>query len=329
MMFQVSHHCDLTMLKGGQMTRNEALCLLKTTASQWNDHNAPRLGAALAYYALLSTAPLLILIVAICGLAFDKNTAEHQLLGQVRSAIGPLVAKSLESLLDNAHQIHRGIIASAAATITLLFGASGVFMELRDSLNTIWNAPVTTSVTWRKFIWQRVVSFGMVLALGFLLLVSLVLSTTIAVATNFFAAYLPLRAAIWSEIANVILPLIAVSALFVLIFKFVPDVPIKWRDVVIGGIATAILFQLGKSLLSLYLATAGVGSAYGAAGSIVAFVVWVYYSAQIFFFGAIFTNVYATTMGSHSVNRSPNAKPSTGDPSSVGNPTAMNRSASA
>jgi membrane protein len=299
------------------MTRDEALYLVKTTASQWNDHNAPRLGAALAYYALLSTAPLLVLIVAICGLAFDKSTAEHQLLGQVRSAIGPLVAESLQSLLDNAHQINRGIVASAAATITLLFGASGVFIELRDSLNTIWNAPVTTSATWRSFLWQRVVSFGMVLALGFLLLVSLVLSTAIAVATNFFEGYLPLRAAIWGEVANLILPLIAVSALFVLIFKFVPDVPIKWRDVVIGGIATAVFFQIGKALLSLYLATAGVGSAYGGAGSIVAFVAWVYYSAQIFFFGAIFTNVYATTMGSHSRKKSPSSKPSLEDSSSM------------
>lgn len=310
------------------MTRKEALDLVKTTASQWSDHNAPRLGAALAYYALLSIAPLLVLIVAICGLAFDKNTAEHQLLGQVRIAVGPLVAKSLQSLLNNAHQVNRGIIAGTAATITLLFGASGVFMELRESLNTIWNAPVKTSASWRNFVWQRVVSFGMVLALGFLLLVSLVLSTAIAVATNFFKDYVPLRAAIWGEIANLILPLIAVSALFVLIFKFVPEVPIKWRDVVVGGIATAVLFQIGKALLSLYLATAAVGSAYGAAGSIVAFVAWVYYSAQIFFFGAIFTNVYATKMGSYSPQRSTSAK-SAQDSSYLEDSASLKRSASA
>ncbi len=305
------------------MTRNEALHLIKATASQWSDHNAPRLGAALAYYALLSIAPLLVLIVAICGLVLDKNTAEHQLLGQVRAAVGPSVAKSLGSLINDAHQISRGIFATVAAIVTLLFGASGVFMELRDSLNTIWNAPATPSLTWRSLIWQRVVSFGMVLALGLLLLVSLLLSTALAVVTKFFEGYLPIHAAMWGELANFALPLIAVSILFGLIFKFVPDVPIKWRDVVIGGIATALLFQIGKTLLSLYMATAGVGSAYGAAGSIVAFVAWVYYSAQIFFFGAIFTNVYARTVGSHSRKDSLSPQENLADRSS------MKRSASA
>jgi membrane protein len=305
------------------MTRDEALYLLRTTASRWVDYNAPRLGAAVAYYALLSVAPLLVLIVASCGLVFDKNIAEHQLLGQVRSALGPLVAQSLESLIDNAHQFNRGIFATVAAIVTLLFGASGVFAELRDSLNTIWDAPATSSSAWRSLVWQRVVSFGMVLALGFLLLVSLVLSTTVAVVTNFFKDYIPIRAAIWGEIANFTLPLIAVSILFILIFKFVPDVPIKWRDVVVGGIATAVLFQIGKALLSLYMATAGVGSAYGAAGSIVAFVVWVYYSAQIFFFGAVFTNVYAKAVGSHS------GRHSLSSTRSLENPSSIKRSASA
>jgi membrane protein len=301
-MFQVSHHYVLMVLnEGGSMTRDKALQLVKTTASEWSHHNAPRLGAALAYYALLSIAPLLVLMVAICGLVFEKNTAERQLLGQVRAALGPLVAKSLQSLIDNAHQISRGILATIVAIATLLFGASGVFLELRESLNTIWDAPAVPSSTWRNLIWQRVVSFGMVLALGFLLLISLLLSTVLAVATKFFEGYVPLRAAIWGEVANFALPLIALSILFALIFKFVPNVPIKWRDVVIGGIATAVLFQIGRALLSLYMATAGVGSAYGAAGSIVAFVAWVYYSAQIFFFGAIFTNVYARTVGSHSI----------------------------
>ncbi len=286
------------------LTRSQALQLFKKTASQWNDHNAPRLGAALAYYTLLSIAPLLILIVAICGLVFDKNTAEHHLLDQVQSMVGPSAAKALQSVLANAHQKSSGIIASIIALVTLLFGASGVFVELRDSLNTIWDAPPQPSSTWRNLIWQRIVSFGMVLALGFLLLISLVLSATLAVVTKFFEGYLPLSAAIWGEVANFIVPLAAISVLFALIFKFVPEVPIHWRDVTIGAVATAILFEIGKALLALYLATAAVGSTYGAAGSLVAFVVWVYYSAQIFFFGAIFTQVYANTVGSHSTKNS-------------------------
>ncbi|MDQ2839456.1 MAG: YihY/virulence factor BrkB family protein [Acidobacteriota bacterium] len=282
------------------LTRKQAFGLLKQTASQWSDHNAPRLGAALAYYTLLSIAPLLILIVGICGLVFDKNHAEQQLLTQVRDMVGPSATKSLQAVLNNAHRPGSGIVASVIALVTLLFGASGVFVELRDSLNTIWDAPPKPSSGWRGLIWQRIVSFGMVLALGFLLLVSLVLSATLAVVTNFFDGFVPLRAAILGEAANFIVPLLAISVLFALIFKFVPDVPIRWRDVVIGAIATAVLFQIGKALLALYLATAAVGSTYGAAGSLVAFVVWVYYSAQIFLFGAVFTRVYANTVGSHS-----------------------------
>ncbi len=283
-----------------RITRKDAFHLLGETFSQWSDRNAPRLGAALAYYTLLSIAPLLILLVAILGLVFDKNTAEHQLLGQVQDMVGASAAKSLRSVLDNAHQTSSGIIASIIALVTLLFGASGVFVELRDSLNTIWNAPPRPSSNWLSMLWQRIVSFGMVLALGFLLLASLVLSAGLAIVTKFFESYLPLRVAVVSEFANFVLPLLALSVLFALVFKFVPDVPVDWRDVTIGAIATALFFQVGKAALALYLATAGVGSTYGAAGSLVAFVVWVYYSAQIFLFGAVFTQVYARSFGSHS-----------------------------
>ncbi|HEX4167332.1 MAG TPA: YihY/virulence factor BrkB family protein [Bryobacteraceae bacterium] len=273
--------------------------LVKTTALKWNAHNAPRLGAALAYYTLLSVAPLLVLIVAICGLVLEKSAAEHQLLAQVQQMAGNSAAKSLQTVLAHTHHVAKGILAGLIALITLLFGASGVFSELRDSLNTIWDAPPSHSATWRSVIWRKIVSFGMVLALGFLLLASLLLSATLAVVTKFFEGYLPVRTALWGEAANIVLPLVAMSVLFALIFKFVPDVKISWRDVAIGSVATAILFEIGKGLLAIYLGTAGVGSTYGAAGSLVAFIVWVYYSAQIFFFGAIFTQVYSETVGSH------------------------------
>jgi membrane protein len=269
--------------------------LLKKTASEWSDRNAPRLGAALAYYTLLSVAPLLVFLVAICGLAFGHSAAQHKILGQVRDVAGPQVARALLATLRNARHASSGIFASAAALLTLLFGASGVFLELRESLNTIWDAPPRAPGSfWKNLIWQRLISFGMMLALGFLLLVSLVFSALFAVVLKFFNSYLPLRGAILGELANFVIPLIAISGLFALIYKFVPDVPIKWRDVTVGAVVTAVLFQLGKALLALYLATAAVGSAYGAAGSVVAFVVWVYYSAQIFFFGAIFTHVYVS-----------------------------------
>ena len=282
------------------MKAREVFNMVKATGLAWADHKAPRLGAALAYYSLLSIAPLLILMVAICGLVFEKKAAEAQLLGQVQEMAGPSGANALRTILSNTHHASTGIFASAVALATLLFGASGVFVELRDSLNTIWDAPPSVSATWRVVIWQRIVSFGMVLSLGFLLLASLVLSAVFAVVSRYFEGKLPVHTAIWGEVVNFILPLIAISVLFALIFKFVPEVPIAWRDVVVGAVATAVLFQIGKALLTLYLATAAVGSTYGAAGSLVAFVVWVYYSAQIFFFGAVFTKVYADTVGSRS-----------------------------
>jgi membrane protein len=279
--------------------------LLKSAASKWNDHNVPRLGAALAYYSLLSMAPLLIVILQICALVLTKTTAENELLRQVYGLAGPSAVQTVRTLIENAHKTS-GVVATAIAVVALIFGASGVFVELRDSLNTIWDAPKNSSTSWRSLLWQRMVSFGMVLALGFLLLVSLVLSAAITVVEKFFADTVPMHYAIFGEIANFLISLGAIGALFALIFKFVPDVPIHWRDVGIGAIVTAVLFSIGKALLALYLGTAAVGSAYGAAGSLVAFVVWVYYSAQIFFFGAIFTRVYADMLGSQAPKSEPN-----------------------
>jgi membrane protein len=275
------------------------IALVKDAWSRWTSHNAPRLGASLAYYSLLSLAPLLVLMVTICSLVLTKATVEAQLITQVQALAGPRGASAVRMLIRNAHTGSGGIFATLAAFGTLLVGASGVFVELRDSLNVIWDAPPKGFSSWRSVIWQRMVSFGMVLALGFLLLVSLILSAAVAVIEKFFFELVPFQIALISEAANFIVSLLAVGALFALIFKFVPDVPISWRDVSLGALATALLFSIGKGLLSLYLSTAAVGSTYGAAGSVVALVVWVYYSAQIFFFGATLTRAYADTYGSH------------------------------
>jgi membrane protein len=284
------------------MTRTKLVQLLKSAADCWSANNAPRLGAALAYYTLLSIAPLAVLIVLICGLVIHE--AEPQILDQVRMVAGANAAQTVHSFIQNANRPKSGLFPSVIAFVTLLLGASGVFAELRDSLNTIWSAPKRTNTTWWSLIWQRIVSIGMVLALGFLLMVSLILSTTIGVIEKFFNGLLPVHLAIVGEIANFLVPLVVTTVLFALIFKFVPDVPIDWREVTIGAAATAVLFSIGKGLLSLYLTTFGVSSAFGAAGSLVAFVVWVYYSAQIFFFGAIFTQVYADTYGPKAMRRS-------------------------
>jgi len=274
--------------------------LLKSTASKWSDHNAPRLGAALAYYMLLSIAPLVILLVALCGIVFNKTVAEQELLRQIRDMAGVTAANTVRILLENTGHARSGIIATSVALIALLFGASGVFVELRESLNTIWDAPRRRSPLWRTLVWQRLVSFAMVLALTLLLFASLAVSAALTVAGKFFQELIPISAAIMGEVLESAVSFAAIWALFAIIFKFVPGVPIAWRDVGIGAGVTALFFTVGKSLLALYIGIAGVGSTYGAAGSLVALVVWVYYSAQIFFFGAEFTRVYADSFGSHS-----------------------------
>jgi membrane protein len=280
------------------VTNRELTGLLKSAAAKWSGHDAPRLGAALAYYSLLSIAPLLILVVAMCGVVFTKSMAERQILQQIQNVAGYASAQTLETLIANAHHSQHGVLATVIALVTLLFGASGIFVELRASLNKIWDAPPRKSSGWRDWVWQRLVAFGMVLGFGFLLLGSLVLSAGLTFLQKLLGGFVPLHFAILSEIANHVLSLVAMTVLFGLVFKFMPDVPINWGDVTVGAVATAIFFEIGKALLALYLGTAGVGSTYGAAGSLVALVVWVYYSSQIFFFGAEFTRVYADRLGS-------------------------------
>lgn len=283
------------------ITRGEAFSMLRAAGSKWNAHNAPRLGAALAYYTLFSLAPLVILLVAICELVFTRSAAESNVLRQLQSVLGNSGANAVRAVFESAHHRSSGAIASAVAVVALFFGASGVFVELRDSLNLIWDAKRSAWLGWRDMITQRLVSFVAVLCLGLLLLLSLIVSAALGVIGRFFGGFVPAGEAIGAEILNLIVAPVGVAVLFALIFKFVPDVPIAWRDVVVGAVVTSILFGMGRAALSFYLRTAGIGSAYGAAGSLVALIAWVYYSAQIFFFGAILTRVYADKHGSRAL----------------------------
>ena len=274
------------------MSIRDALPFLKQTYSRWSDHNAPRLGASVAFYSILSFAPLLVLITAIIGLFFGHESAHGALVNEARQVIGDRGADTVESLLKSADKPVSGTFASIIAFVTLLFGASGVFTELHDALNIMWDAPKQQSSGFLGLIKERLFSFGMVLAVGFLLLVSLLLSAGLAYLGHSFAQVLPLPPSVL-QILNFFLSFVVVAALFALLFKYVPAVHVSWREVIVGAIGTAILFTIGKFLLGIYLAKASVGSTYGAAGSLVAVVVWIYYSAQIFFFGAEFTRVYA------------------------------------
>ena len=210
------------------MTSKDFVQLLKSAGAKWSQHNAPRLGAALAYYTLLSMAPLLILAVGICGLVLSKTDAERDLLGQVRDLAGYSGAKAVQQLLDNTHQASTGIFATVIAVVTLLFGASGVFIELQDSLNTIWDAPRRTSSSWRNLVRQRLSSFGMVLSLGFLLLVSLLATSGIAIAEKFFGQLVPIHFALVGEAVNMVISIVAIAFLFGLGLLLGPDL-FLWR----------------------------------------------------------------------------------------------------
>lgn len=245
-------------------------------------------------------APLSILVVSICGLAFGEAEAQRYVLDQARNLAGEGGSATVKTLIENARSPGTSIFATAVALVTLFFGASGVFVELRDTLNSIWEVPERQTSGFRGMVWDRLAAFAMVLALGFLLLVSLALSAVFAFLENFATGVVPLPAAVTGEVLNLVVSLFALSILFGLVFKYVPEARVAWRDVAIGGVATAVFFMVGRSLLALYLSTSAVGSTYGAAGSIVALVVWVYYSAQIFFFGAVFTREYAERLGSRS-----------------------------
>jgi membrane protein len=278
------------------MNVKAALRLLKEAYKRWSEHNAPRLGASVAFYTLLSFAPLLILTAAVIALVFSKETVHRDLVDQAHQMMGNRGADIVNALLSNAQKPSSGLLASVIAFLTLLFGASGVFVELRDALNTIWDVKPKSNPGWKGMLKERLFSFGMVLSIGFLLLVSLILSAAMAFLGKFFGQVVPIPPAVL-EAVNFVVSFAVITVLFALMFKFVPAMHIPWRDVLIGAVGTALLFTIGKLLLGLYLGKASVGSAYGAAGSLVAVIVWVYYSAQIFFFGAEFTRVYSDAHG--------------------------------
>lgn len=281
------------------MTLHNAFNLGKLTVAKWNEHNAPRLAAALAYYSLLSLAPVVVVVVAIYGLAFTHGTAEKQFLNQVQMMLGYTGVNAIKALNDNLQHATNGTFAAILGGVLLVVGASSVFSELRDSLNTIWDAPPESGGV-KEIVFRRIVSVALVVALGLLLLISVIVGVALHVVQTAVVQFLPADTAILGEIANLFISFLASAGLFALIFKVVPDVPIDWRDVGIGAVATAFLFTAGRALLALYFSKAAVGSAYGTAGSLVAFVVWIYYSAQIFLLGAVLTRVYARQYGSHS-----------------------------
>ncbi|MBK9715906.1 MAG: YihY/virulence factor BrkB family protein [Kouleothrix sp.] len=286
--------------------------LLKETVSDWSEDRAPRLAAALAYYTVFALAPLVIIVVGIVGLVFDPNNVQGQIVGQIGGLIGQENGQAIGDIIRNASESKTGgTIATIIGLVTLVLSAGGVFGELQDSLNTIWEVkPKPGRGIWGT-IKDRFLSFTMILGIGFLLLVSLIISAALGSLGNLVAGQQFGESIVW-KIVNFVVSFGVITLLFAMIYKFLPDVKVAWSDVWIGAAVTALLFTIGKAVLSWYLTGPGATTTYGAAGAFVALLLWVYYSAQILFFGAEFTQVYARAYGSK-IQPSEDAVPVTED----------------
>lgn len=267
------------------------------TFSEWIKHNASSLGAALSFYTLFSIAPILVIAMAVAGYVFGAQVAEQHVLDQMRELLGDAGAKSVQSLLESAH--HSGLkgFAAAVGIVTLLVGATSVFGELQNTLDYIWKSPEKDSQAWWRIVRSRILSVGLILGVGFLLMVSLIFSAILAALGSWLGTHLVQWNIILPAI-DLLLSLGLTTLLFAMIYKFMPREAIAWGDVWIGGLVTAALFSIGKLLIGLYLGRSSLSSAYGAAGSVMVLLLWIYYSAQIFLLGAEFTHVYTYALGS-------------------------------
>jgi membrane protein len=263
---------------------------------KWRADRALSHGAALAYYALFSLAPLLVLVIAVAGLALGRAAAQGELVARISSLVGPDAARTVEGMIASVSAPRAGLVATAISIATMLLGASGMFGQLQSTLNDMWNAPESHAGI-RGVLRQRLASFGVILGIGLLLLASLALTAALAVVHDLLRTRLPVFGTLLEPL-NFLISLLVAATLFALLFKLLPDVRMAWRDVWLGGIVTALLFTIGKSLIGLYLGRAGATSVYGAAGSLVLVLLWIYYSAQILLLGAEITEVYSRRYGS-------------------------------
>lgn len=271
--------------------------LLKETFKEWQEDKASRIAAALAYYTVFSISPLLVIAIAIAGAFFGQDTAQEQITEQLTALVGEDGVKPILMALNNISQPRIRGLASLISIGVLLLGASGIFAQLQDALNTVWKVTPQPGQGLLPFIRKRVSSFLMVLAIGFLLMLSLILSAVVGALSKYRTDFLPGSSILWENL-DFIVSLGLMTFLFCLMFKYVPDVKIAWKDVFVGAVITAVLFLFGKFLLGVYLSRGSLGSAYGAAGSLIVLLAWIYYSAQIVLLGAEFTQVYARMYGS-------------------------------
>jgi membrane protein len=263
------------------------------TIAKWSADDAQEMAAALAYYAVFSIAPLLMIAIAVAGLVFGQSTAQGEIMNQLQGLLGPQGARAVETMLRNANHLGSGLVATIVGVVSLLLGASGVMGQLQSSMNRMWKVQPVPRAAVVGYVRQRMLSFTMVLGVGFLLLVSLVASAALAAIGKYMGERLPFGETVL-EVLNLSVSFAVITFLFMLIFRYVPETRVPWRDVWHGAAFTAVLFSLGKFAIGLYLGKSSIASSYGAAGSLVILLVWVYYSAQILFLGAELTYVIAT-----------------------------------
>jgi membrane protein len=272
--------------------------LLVATVREWLNDDTFRFAAALAFYTIFSLAPLVLIATGIAGLVFERDTATEHLVAQARDLVGPQGGEAVRQVIEGAKGIGENPTAIVLGVLTLFVGSTAVFASLQSALNQIWDVEVHPDLSTMKSLVQvRLRSFALALAVGFLLLVSLVVSALLSIAQEFLDGQTPGLPWLW-EAANLLVSFLLVTVLFAMIYKYLPDVRITWCDAAVGAVVTAALFSLGKTLIGLYLGRLAVQSAYGAAGSFVVLLVWVYFSALVCFFGAEFTQVYARRFGS-------------------------------
>jgi membrane protein len=268
---------------------------LQETGNRWLEHKDARLGAALAYYSIFSLGPLIVIAITIAGLVFGAEAVQAQVIGALHGLLGDSGTEAIDAMLKGANRPREGIIATVIGAATLVFAAVGVVVQLKDALNAVWEVETPPGSGIWRFVRTYIWSLAGVLSLGFLLLVSMLLTAALSAAGKYVAPYLP-EATL--QIAGFLASFAVISVLFAMMFKWLPDTRIEWRDVWLGAILTAALFEGGKFLIGLYIGKQGLESTYGAAASVVVVLIWVYYSAQLVLLGAEFTNVYARRYGS-------------------------------
>ncbi|WP_233149312.1 YihY/virulence factor BrkB family protein [Herbaspirillum camelliae] len=293
---------EVKMISGGSRPQ-QAWQLTMAAINAWLDDFAPSMGAAIAYYTIFSIAPMLVIAIAVAGMLFGHDAAQGEIVNQIRDIVGTEGAFAIQGLLKSVSQPREGMIAAGISVVTLVIGATAVFSELQSALDRIWRIP---AVKRKSGVWQlartRLLSFGLILGLGFLLIISLVVSAALAALGRWWGGWFE-GWQLMLQLLNFVLSFVVFSTLFSMIYKFMPRVTLSWRDVWIGAVATTVLFIIGKYLIGLYLGSTGMTSGFGAAGSFALLLLWIYYSAQIFLLGAEFTWIYANNFGSRALRQ--------------------------